>query len=316
MLSRWSMLVWIAAILIGSGLVASALLVFFPLHRDANESIAINAPTEPTEQKRPLAPSTVLPPKKPSSKTPPLPDDQPKSRDKSAAATANKLPAPPAAKSDEPRGGVADPPKQPGQDEQKSLVANEPTGLVADARRKPEPLGVPKEPKLGLIADSPKALYEERTKPKTAEWLGERGGTIQSQKAVEDGLNWLARHQGEDGHWGADCLGTDPNSRCDRNAPCQETGQAYEIAQTGLALLAFQAAGNYYFNGQKYSDQVKKGLEYFIQEQATDGSIVGSQNPSALHIAGVSSFNGYFMFEHFIGTFALCEACAVALAEG
>jgi hypothetical protein len=196
------------------------------------------------------------------------------------------------------------------------MVANEPTGLLADAPRKPEPLGVPKEPKLSLIADGPKTLYEERTKPKTAEWLGERGGTMESQKAVEDGLNWLARHQGEDGHWGADCLGTDPNSRCDRSAPCQETGQAYEIAQTGLALLAFQAAGNYYFNGQKYSDQVKKGLEYFIQEQAADGSIVGSQNPTAEQIAGGALFQQHFMYEHAMGTFALCEACAVAIAEG
>ncbi|HXT60418.1 MAG TPA: prenyltransferase/squalene oxidase repeat-containing protein [Pirellulales bacterium] len=188
--------------------------------------------------------------------------------------------------------------------------------MLGDAPAKPEPLGVPEEPKLGVVADTAKGLYEERTKPKTAEWLGERGGTIESQKAVEDGLNWLARHQGEDGHWGADCLGTDPNSRCEKKAPCQETGQAYEIAQTGLTLLAFQAAGHYDFNSQKYSGQVAKGLDYFVQEQAPDGSIVGSQNPSAEQIAAGASFQQHFMYEHAMATFALCEACAVAIAEG
>ena len=176
-------------------------------------------------------------------------------------------------------------------DEQKGMIANERSRIIdrraAQARAARSSQGAEGR----YIADTPKGLYEERTKPKTQELLGERGGTIQSQQAVEDGLNWLARHQGEDGHWGADCLGMAPNSRCDQNAPCQGTGEAYEIAQTGLALLAFQAAGHYYFNGQKYSDQVKKGLDYFIQEQASDGSIVGSQNPSEEQISAGFDFN-------------------------
>ncbi|MGH7139273.1 MAG: hypothetical protein ACREHD_26300, partial [Pirellulales bacterium] len=204
-------------------------------------------------------------------------------------------------------------------------VADETTGPPADAPAKP--LGAPRkrrgaaeEPKLAVVADTPERLYAARSKPKTAEWLAERGGTVESQQAVEDGLNWLARHQGNDGHWGADCLGallgTDPSSRCNKNNPCDGTGQPYEIAKTGLALLAFQAAGHYYFNGQKYSGQVAKGLDYFVQEQASDGSIVGSQNPAPEQIKLGEKFDQSFMYEHAIGTFALCEACAVAVAEG
>jgi len=258
--------------------------------------------------------------------------DKAKSPDKSAAAAdkkaagaaANKKvagkadsePAPAAAKPDEPLGIVADSPKEKRPDEKKGMIADERKKLLADAPPKPEPLGIPQEPKQAVIADTPKGLYEERTKPKTQELLGERGGTIQSQQAVEGGLNWLARHQGEDGHWGADCLGVGPNSRCDQNAPCQGTGEAYEIAHSGLALLALQAAGHYYFNGQKYSDHVKKGLDYLVQEQAPDGSIVGSQNPSPEQISAGAHFDKYYMYEHAMGTFALCEACAVAIAEG
>ncbi|HJT34042.1 MAG TPA: hypothetical protein VJ783_18495, partial [Pirellulales bacterium] len=194
-------------------------------------------------------------------------------------------------------------------------VADEPTEPLADAPGKPP--DVPEQPELGVVADTPEGLYAARTKPKTAEWLAARGGTAESQKAVEDGLDWLARHQGEEGHWGADCLGsTDPNSRCDRSAPCEGPGLPYEIAHTGLALLAFQAAGHYYFNGQKYSGQVARGLDYFVEEQAPDGSIVGSQNPSPELMRAGAPFQRNFMYEHAIGTLALCEACAVALAEG
>lgn len=301
-----------------SALAAVGVLAYLPLPHAAKEVASISAPARPSRQEAPPAANAVSPAKQPTSDVPPvrLPEPRPKSHDKSAAETNKKVaggeaasqPAPPAAKPDEALGIVADP------DARKSMVADEPTGLLANAPRKP--LGIPEEPKLGVVADTPKGLYEERTKPKTPEWLAQRGGTIESQKAVDDGLNWLARHQGADGHWGADCLGTDPNSRCDQNAPCQGAGEAYEIAHTGMALLAFQAAGHYYFNGQKYSGQVAKGLDYFVQEQAPDGSIVGSQNPTPQQINAGAQFNQYFMYEHALGSFALCEACAVAVAEG
>lgn len=310
------MLVWLFAILVGSGAVAAGLLAYLPQsQKKAAPPVEVAAQPLRSTSKADAPSSTQTSDKKAPAqsgddKTKPV--QQPGKASQKDGDAASTEPAGQAetspTKSDEPLGIVAD--------KQKSMVEGGPTGVLGDAPPKPEPLGVPEEPKLGIVGDTPKALYAERTKPKTPELLGERGGTIESQKAVEDGLNWLARHQGQDGHWGADCLGTDPNSRCDKKAPCQETGQAYEIAQTGLALLAFQAAGHYYFNGQKYSDQVKKGLDYFIQEQAPDGSIVGSQNPSAEQIAAGAPFQQHFMYEHAIGTFALCEACAVALAEG
>ena len=190
---------------------------------------------------------------------------------------------------------------------------------VADKRRgggSAKPLGVAEEPKLGVEADPPQGLYAARTQPKTSEWLAERGGTVESQKAVEDGLNWLARHQGDGGHWGSDCLGMGADSRCDQKAPCEGPGDAYDVGVSGLALLAFQAAGHYYFNGQKYSDNVAKGLGYLVEMQASDGSIVGPKNPTSEQIAAGAIFDPNFMYEHAIATFALCEACAVAIAGG
>jgi hypothetical protein len=309
--------VWLTGIVIGSAPVAVGLLVYFALHRDPNEKVAINAQAQPPQRQSPSVPSVVaLSPTAPSIKTPPaqLPDDKPESAEESnknpgAADEIALQSAPPAAKPDEPLAIIASPSKEPPPDDRK--------GIIADAPPMPEPLGVPKDKKLGIVADTPEGLYGARTKPKTFKWLAQRGGTIDSEKAVNDGLDWLARHQGQDGHWGADCLGgADRHSRCEKRSPCQGPGVAYEIGQTGLALLAFQAAGHYDFNGRKYSGQVANGLNYCVQEQAPDGSVVGSQNPTPKQIVAGAKFDRNFMYEHAIGTFALCEACAVAVAEG
>ncbi|HJT34043.1 MAG TPA: prenyltransferase/squalene oxidase repeat-containing protein [Pirellulales bacterium] len=192
------------------------------------------------------------------------------------------------------------------------------TGLVDEP--KPELLGANDAPTLPVVADTPEALYAARTKPKTAEFLAARGGTLEAQKAVEDGLNWLARHQGLDGHWGSDCLGPGPSSRCNQNAPCRgQTGEAFDVAHTGLALLAFQAGGHYYFNHQKYSGQVNRGIVYLLEKQLPDGSFVDLQAPNSTpgqYPIRKAGSHEAFMYEHAIATFALCEACAVALAEG
>lgn len=312
---------WLATILIGSALVAGALLVWLrPPGREV-KSVSANPPSQqltpidppvanpPSNDKRAAAPKDVAdkPPKK-------MADEAKTADDQPAATPAAKSQPSPAVPS-EPVGIVGEPAKEPSPEQRKRMVAGEPTGVLADAPAKPAALGVPQEPALGIVADTPLELYAERTKPKTPEWLGQRGGTIESQNAVEDGLNWLARHQGEDGHWGADCLGNDANSRCDQKAPCQGPGEAYEVAHTGMALLAFQAAGHYYFNGQKYSDHVTKGLNYLVGEQSRDGSIVGSQNPTQEQVDAGAKFQQYFMYEHAMATFALCEACALAIAD-
>lgn len=187
------------------------------------------------------------------------------------------------------------------------------TGLADEPQ--PELLGGDNAPTLPVVADTPEGLYAARTKPKTAEFLSARGGTVESQKAVDDGLNWLVRHQGFDGHWGADCLGSGPNSRCNQNAPCRGSGWNFDVAHTGLALLAFQAGGHYYFNHQKYSGQVNRGIVYLLTKQLPSGSFADPQAPNP-HPEHEHASQEAFMYEHAIATFALCEACAVALAEG
>jgi hypothetical protein len=82
------------------------------------------------------------------------------------------------------------------------------------------------------------------------------------------------------------------------------------MAQTGLALLALQAAGNYESNREKYSDHVRLGLKWLIEHQRQEGALV---NPRA---SQDGDYYRQFMYEHAIAAFALAEACAVRRAQG
>ena len=137
-------------------------------------------------------------------------------------------------------------------------------------------------------------LYGLRTAKNREEWVSYLGGSTESEAAVNAGLAWLARHQADDGHWS-------DAGKCEQDGPCQNLSTyGATVAETGLAVLAFQAGGNYYFNDRKYSDHVKRGLDWLVKQQKRDGCLFG---PAAK------------WYEHGIGTFALAEACAVARAE-
>ncbi len=151
-------------------------------------------------------------------------------------------------------------------------------------------------------------LYAKRTREDRSRWIGHYGGSLRSEDAVAAGLAWLARHQAADGSWGDYSLGDGPRARCEKDAaPCTGPGDNFEMAQTGLALLAFQAGGHYHFNGRKYSELVRRGLDWMVEHQRPDGALV-SDRPKEMH----SLYHRYYMYDHGIAAFALAEACAVA----
>jgi uncharacterized protein YfaP (DUF2135 family) len=155
-------------------------------------------------------------------------------------------------------------------------------------------------------------LYDKRTRGDRGQWIGQYGGSTTSEEAVAEGLRWLARHQDDDGSWSSRCLGNQrPPSKCEADAPCSGAGGTYEMAHTGLAILAFQAGGHYYFNNNTYSEVVRAALDWMVDHQRPDGALVGSANPPA-----GKPFHKHFMYEHGIAAFALTEACALAAAMG
>ena len=160
-------------------------------------------------------------------------------------------------------------------------------------------------------------IYSRRTQANREKWIGQYGGTSSSENAVAEGLNWLARHQADDGHWGPDCLGEGANSKCEAEHRCDGPGQDFPTALTGLAVLAFQAGGHYAFNQHKYSAQVKKGLDWLVENQQLDGALVSNATsgvgrsltrPKSTNRVRTprttAQYFGSFMYEHGIATFA------------
>ncbi len=156
---------------------------------------------------------------------------------------------------------------------------------------------------IGLIG-----RYRRRTLPERYRWIEDFGGSRESEDTVALGLNWLARHQDKAGRWSRECLTDGEHRKCEEGPLCRGPGQMASMAHTGLAVLAFQAGGNFDFATQKYSEAVRKGLDWICWNQRPDGMLIdpNEDNPQD-HSA---------IYEHGIATFALCEACAVAKAAG
>lgn len=125
--------------------------------------------------------------------------------------------------------------------------------------------------------------------------LKDGGGNQESERAVAEGLRWLAAQQKKGGYWEFDPTGTDPGTKARK---------LDRTTATGLALLPFLAAGNTHKSGGKYSKVVDDGLRFLIRPWSR------SQPDGSLDF-GTGKFNSpsnQYMYGHGISTMALCEA--------
>ncbi len=141
------------------------------------------------------------------------------------------------------------------------------------------------------IAVGPATPFKGRGADMKAKLLRSQGGTVESEKAVELGLDWIARHQRRDGGWGLD---TSPECK---GGGCPERPAAEsDTAATGLALLPFLAAGHTHLVKDRYTATMRKGLSRLIKYQDSTGQL----------FTGGMSISG--MYSHAIATITLCEA--------
>ena len=120
-----------------------------------------------------------------------------------------------------------------------------------------------------------------------------RGRGRKAQKAVDKGLEWLARHQSKDGSW--DCDGFMENGDPALGALCDGKGNAlYDVGVSGLALLCFLGAGETHKSGN-YKKTVAKGLKWLRSQQDSEGCF-GSRTLAN------------FAYNHSIGALAMAEA--------
>ena len=146
-----------------------------------------------------------------------------------------------------------------------------------------------------LHAEDMTAPFSGRSGPSKARLLRREGGTVHSEKAVEDGLDWIIRHQRSDGGWSLNF-----------HAQCQGTGCPEQLslesdtAATGLALLPLLGAGHVHTQKSRYQANVRRGLEWLVDHQESNGNLFVGGAPMA------------FLYSHAIATMALCEAYGIS----
>ncbi len=169
-----------------------------------------------------------------------------------------------------------------------------------DARASdPEAPGRPAVPILTAAIDlalpdaSGPSLYPQRDPERRPEILKEMGGSAETEHAVALALDWLARHQGNDGGWN----GNHYDEGC--GACPGEQRVKCDVALTGLSLLCFLAADHSPGRPGRYRAVAERGVEWLLARQAPDGSVLEDES----------------MYSHGIAVIALSEAYAMTRDE-
>lgn len=141
------------------------------------------------------------------------------------------------------------------------------------------------------ITENPIPEFRQRKPAERERNAASRGATAGSERAVELGLDFLARHQSPDGRWTLDKFNNDrPGYESAGLAQMQS-----DTAATGLALLAYFGAGYTHLDG-KYRVPVGSALDFLVSNQKPDGDLFTTGSPYV------------WLYSHGIASIALCEA--------
>jgi len=165
--------------------------------------------------------------------------------------------------------------------------------ITIDRLRRPE-TGGPKIARSAVPIPVPafsQRLKRIREQEDSAAELGPLGP--QTELAIENGLEFLARYQRADGSWHLEDFGEKVDIRS-------------ETAATALALLSFQGAG-YTHRQFKYEKTCGSALAWMIQNQRANGDLYVRTDPK--------SDGNAWLYSHAIATLALCEAYGMTQDE-
>ncbi len=140
--------------------------------------------------------------------------------------------------------------------------------------------------------------FAGRQGPARAAMVRREGGTVQSEEAVERGLDWIARDQGPDGGWRLDT-----SDRCEGRVCPKRPSLTSDTAATGLALLPMLGAGMDHVHAGRYQHVVERGIDWLVRHQAPDGDLFSGGAGNA------------HLYSHAIATMTLCEAFGITRDE-
>lgn len=138
------------------------------------------------------------------------------------------------------------------------------------ARAEPRPGSLPAAPQ-PAVADS---AYSNRFGPAKAKALERFGGTTETERAVRDGLRYLASIQNNNGSWG------------DQKDFDGKYGFVY-VGKTGLCVLAFLGAGHTPTSDTEYSGVVTDAVNHLLAIQDDDTGAFGA---SSCYGHGIASY--------------------------
>jgi hypothetical protein len=136
--------------------------------------------------------------------------------------------------------------------------------------------------------------YRLRTAENRSQVVQQHGGSPETEAAVKAALDWLAKNQDPDGRWNPRTHGGGVEMNV-AGRDRQGAGSRADTGMTGLALLAFLAAGHTHREGG-HRKTVNAGLDYLLGIQAADGNLGGD---AAVYES---------MYCHGMATIALAEA--------
>ena len=162
----------------------------------------------------------------------------------------------------------------------------------AESRARRRRAGIARLPNLATTVVAP---FSGRSGLTRAKLVRREGGSAKSEQSVEDGLDWLVRHQRDDGSWSLNfqdhCQGT----------PCPaQNAMNSDTAATGLALLPLLGAGYIHTVKSKHQEAVRRGLEWLVEHQQPDGDLFIGPPGMA------------YMYSHAIAAMAICEGLGLS----
>jgi hypothetical protein len=196
----------------------------------------------------------------------------------------------------------------------------EPVEEILPARPVPEtPKTVVKTGEEGLIPSAPKkettnimtagtggsggtGIIGDRTVGGREDGMARHGGTPGAENAVQAALRWLAAHQDRDGKWSASgyTAHCPPGDLCEGAAPRQHSNLpgTYDVATTGLSLMAFLGHGNTHREGE-FRESAARAMDYLLTVQNTRTGSFGHGDRTS-------------MYNQAIATLCLAEAYAMS----
>ena len=118
------------------------------------------------------------------------------------------------------------------------------------------------------------AVYADRIGDRRAAAATARGGSRETELAVQAALEWLALNQSSDGLLNAARHGAG-GSQSGGGQHRPEVGARSDHGVTGLALLAFLGAGTTHREGP-HTATVARGVAALVERQQADGSLAGN----------------------------------------